>query len=356
MIQPPSPPQKANEYLIELAEYYRELIEYHQQAAIAAAQQLGHVEALLGNDPGLPTNPVRSWLVDESNQHKDITPDSSNDEQSSSVGSFYLEETDSSQELELEEDEENNPSEPLEEFTLPSDEQLQEFLKEERGNMVQIDYILHHFFDINEQTPRQELLELLTEQLKKGSHNQLWSQVPDAPDCWTFALSDFAEFAPSNQDNPLFPNLKSEVLPTTKVAELLSIKPEKIYELRDSYPSEFVQGVDYFQNNRGHYFWSQSAIEKLKTKRKELPQKPSDVPMLPEYRGLSRVDAIKKLFASQSPKNWTITEVVNGLYGDLEKQQASYLRDPISRTLAAGHYKSYWKKVPKTIGVYRSAS
>ncbi len=28
----------------------------------AAAQQLGHVEALLGNDPGLPTNQVQSWL------------------------------------------------------------------------------------------------------------------------------------------------------------------------------------------------------------------------------------------------------------------------------------------------------
>ncbi len=348
MIQPPSPPQKASEYLSELAEYYRELIEYHQQAAIAAAQQLGHVEALLGNDPGLPTHQVDSWLVDESLQHKAITPDSNNDEQSSSVGSFYLEETDSSQELELledeevelVEDEENNQSENLEEFTLPRDEQLQEFFKEERGNMVQIDYILHHFFDISEQTPREELLELLSEQLKKGSDNQLWSQIPDSPDCWTFALSDFAEFAPSNQDNPLFPDLKSEVLPTTEVAELLSIKPEKIYEFRDSYPSEFVKGVDYFQNNRGHYFWSQSAMEKLKNKRKKLPQKPSDIPMLPEYRGLSRVDAIKKLFASQSPKNWTITDVVNGLYGDIEKKQARHLRDPISQTLAAGHYKS----------------
>ncbi len=202
MIQPPSQPQKATEYLCELAQYYRELIEYHQQAEIAAAQQLGHVEALLGNDPGLPTQQVHSWLVDESNQQITITPDSRNDRQSSSVGSFWFEGMDSSEELEVVEDEDNNPSENLEEFTLPSAQQLQEFFKEERGNMVQIDYILHHFFDISEETPRQELLELLSEQLKKGSDNQLWSQVPDSPDCWTFALSDFAEFAPSNQDNP----------------------------------------------------------------------------------------------------------------------------------------------------------
>ncbi len=200
MIQPPSPPQKANEYLTELAEYYRELIEYHQKAAIAAAQQLGHVVALLGND------------------------------------------------------------------------------------------------------------------------------------------------------------LESEVLPTKKVAELLSIHRKQIYELRDLYLSEFLSGVDYFQNNQGHYLWTKTGVEKLKTYRKNFDKKPSDVPMLPDYQGLSRIQAIKKLFASHKSKNWTITEVVNGLYGDIEKQQARYLRDPISQTLSAGHYKSYWKKVPKTVGVYRSAS
>ena len=96
MIQPPSPPQKATEYLTELAQYYRELIEYHQQAEIAAAQQLGHVEALLGNDPGLPTNQVQSrsasaaapWLVDESAEQTTIATDSTNEQLEHQQGSF----------------------------------------------------------------------------------------------------------------------------------------------------------------------------------------------------------------------------------------------------------------------------
>ncbi|MDJ0602089.1 MAG: hypothetical protein QNJ37_25015 [Crocosphaera sp.] len=362
MIQPPSPPQKANEYLTELAEYYRELIEYHQQAAIAAAQQLGHVEALLGNDPGLPTHQVRSWLVDESNQHKAITPDSSNDEQLSSVGSFWFEGIDSSQELELVEDEENNPSEHLEEFTLPSDEQLQEFFREERGNMVQIDYVLHHFFDISEQTPRQELLELLTEQLKKGSHNQLWSQVPDSPDCWTFALSDFAEFAPSNQDNPLFPDLKSEVLPTKKVAELLSIQPEKIYEIKEIYGEELIQGTDYFQNNRGHYLWSKKGVDKLTDFKNKLESKKSrspsilpssPPPILPLYKGLGIEKAIKKLFNSNPDREWTISQVVTGIYGNVTKAEASLVRDKITKGLSQGHLTGLWRRVPRKVGVYK---
>ena len=362
MIQPPSPPQKANEYLTELAEYYRQLIEYHQLAAIAAAQQLGHVEALLGNDPGLPTQKVQSWLVDESLQQKPITPDSGNDEQSSSVGSFWLEETDFSRELELVEDEDNNPSEHLEEFTLPSDEQLQEFFKEERGNMVQIDYILHHFFDISEQTPREELLELLSEQLKKGSDNQLWSQVPDSPDCWTFSLSDFAEFAPSNQDNPLFPDLKSEVLPTKKVAELLSIEPENIYEIKNIYGEEFIPGTDYFQNNRGHYLWTEKGVEKLSEFKNELEsnktrspsREPSSRPqMLPLYKGLAIEKAIKKLFNSNPDREWTISQVVTGIYGNVTKAEASLVRDKITKGLSQGHLTGLWRRVPRKVGVYQ---
>ncbi len=331
MIQPPSPPQKANEYLTELAQYYRELIEYHQLAAIAAAQQLGHVEALLGNDAELPTQQVRSWLVDESNQPPTITPDSTDNNPKQDEVSLFEELDDEYEEednLEVVGDggskeegyhKEDDNQDGDKKMSVPSLEQLHELFKAERGNMLHIDYIVHHYYGNREKHQRVKMLPPLLEQLKLGSLKHLWCQVPDDPDCWTFRLLDFPEFAPPNQDNTLFPDLTSEVLPTKKVAELLSINKEKIYELRDSYPSEFVQGVDYFQNNRGHYFWSQSAIEKLKTKRKELPQKPSDVLMLLEYRGLSRVDAIKKLFASQSPKNWTITEVVNGLYGDIEK-------------------------------------
>ncbi len=78
MIKPPSPPAGANEYLSQLAQYYRELVEYHQQAAMAAEQQLGHVQALLGEQSVLTTTVEGpSWMLDESHQKRKVSSPSS---------------------------------------------------------------------------------------------------------------------------------------------------------------------------------------------------------------------------------------------------------------------------------------
>ncbi len=151
--------------------------------------------------------------------------------------------------------------------------------------------------------------------IKLGSLKHLWSQVPDDPDCWTFSLLDFSEFAPSNQDNPLFPDLKSEVLPTKKVAELLSIQPENIYEIKNIYGEEFIQGTDYFQNNRGHYLWTEKGVEKLSDFKNTLESKQKKT--------------------SSTPK------------------QESSVRDKITKGLSKGHLTGLWKRVPKKVGVYR---
>ncbi|MGK7958563.1 MAG: hypothetical protein AB4063_25385, partial [Crocosphaera sp.] len=210
--------------------------------------------------------------------------------------------------------------------------------------------------------PRQELLELLTEQLKKGSHNQLWSQVPDAPDCWTFALSDFAEFVPSNQENPLFPDFKSEVLPTKRVAELLSIQPEKIYEIKEIYGKELIQGTDYFQNNRGHYLWTEKGVDKLSEFKNKLESIKTRSPLreplsppqrLPLYKGLATEKAIKKLFDSNPDREWTISQVVTGIYGNVTKAEESLVRDKITKGLSKGHLTGLWRRVPRKVGVYQ---
>lgn len=44
---PPEPPTGSEEFLHSLADYYRSLVEYHQRAATAAAQQFAHLKALL---------------------------------------------------------------------------------------------------------------------------------------------------------------------------------------------------------------------------------------------------------------------------------------------------------------------
>ncbi len=320
MIQPPSPPQKATEYLSRLAQYYRELIEYHQQAEIAAAQQLGHVEALLGNEPGLPTQQVRSrgasaiasWLVDESAKQTTIATDSTNEQLEHQQGSFSSDtgEENSSDSSEVVGDEDGDDEDDAEEFSLPSLEQLLELFEAKRGKMLHIDYIIYHFYETIEVPQQQKIVQKLTERLKLGSLKHLWSQVPDATDGWTLTLLDLAELPRPNQENPLFPEIKSEVLPTRKVAALLSIKKEKIYELKKLYSADFLKGVDYFLNDQGHYLWTKRGVDKLKTYQKKVDRPPR------------------------------------------EKQQDTQGQQPISQTLSDEHYKNYWKQVAQKVEGY----
>ncbi|NJO94399.1 MAG: hypothetical protein HC820_08835, partial [Hydrococcus sp. RM1_1_31] len=45
-LSPPEPPQNSQQFLYQLVDYYRALLDYHQQAAAQAASDLAHLEAL----------------------------------------------------------------------------------------------------------------------------------------------------------------------------------------------------------------------------------------------------------------------------------------------------------------------
>ena len=284
MIQPPSPPEKATKHLEELGEYYRELMEYHQQAAMIAAQQLVHVEALLGTDIGLPLDRMKFWLLGDPPSDDDY--DYGESELDTEDGEYFLEDSGEveSQSTEGDEGVESvfNPPEPvsfedsnnsirlLTKDGLPTLKELRDFFENERGKMLQIDYIIQDFYGQVNEYEKQEIKPLLLEKLKTGSLKHLWSQVPDAPDCWTFTLLDFPEFSNTKRDNPLFPNLKSDALLTKKVAESLGTRPEKIYEIRNTYYDEFIEGTDYFRNSQGHYLWTENGVNKLSQLKQEL--------------------------------------------------------------------------------------
>ena len=57
--------------------------------------------------------------------------------------------------------------------------------------------------------------------------------------------------------------IPNDALPTKKVAQLLSLTPKKISEMRSLYSEQLIKGVDYFQNSRGHYFWLETGLDKL---------------------------------------------------------------------------------------------
>ncbi len=383
MIQPPSPPEKATEHLEELREYYRELMEYHQQAAMIAAQQLVHVEALLGTDTGLPLDRMKFWLLGDPPSDYDDYGESELDTED---GDYYLEDSGevASQSTEGDEGVEsvfngeppvnqydsNNDNNFLTKDALPTLEELRYFFENERGKMLQIDYIIQHFYGQVNQSEKQEIKPLILERLKTGGLKHLWSQVPDAPDCWTFTLLDFPEFSNNKGDNTLFSHLKSNTLPTKEVAELLSTIPAKIYEIRRFYSDKFIEGTDYLWNSMGHYLWTENGVNKLSQfkqelesdkkknklkKKKPLSTSPCSAPqMLPLYQGLSMEKAIKKLFKSNPDREWTVSEIREGIYGNLPSQQKSIARKKITRSLSHGHLMGLWRRVRHKIGVYRS--
>ncbi|MEL4896531.1 hypothetical protein [Crocosphaera sp. Alani8] len=72
------------------------------------------------------------------------------------------------------------------------------------------------------------------------------------------------------------------------------------------------------------------------------------------YKGLGIEKAITRLFNSNPHREWTISEVVTGIYGDVTKAEGSLVRDKITKGLSKGHLSGLWKRVPRKVGVYTS--
>ena len=136
---PPEPPTVAEEFLHQLADYYRQLVEYHQRAATAAAQQLAHLEALLHPERLLDfPKDVPYWqLPVASDQSRSVAP-----HEAISV---------------------TNEQESL--------------------------------------TGHCESVTAATRQLlEEGATQGKWCAVPDSPDCWTIDLKDFPDLAATKPD------------------------------------------------------------------------------------------------------------------------------------------------------------
>ncbi len=348
MIKPPSPPAVAKEYLSQLAAYYRELVEYHQQAAMAAAQQLGHVEALLSNEPSHSAVETQSWLVSESEpaSRKDQAITESQDEEESS-----------------EEDEGENEENSEKDSEPPqiSLQMLKELLEAERGKMLHIDYIVHHFYgairDLSTVKP------MVEEQLEQGENLRMWASVPDAKQCWTLTLFDFPDLAEKEKGHSSVAYIPSDALPTKKAASVLSIKREKIYELKKVYSEQLIEGVDYFQNRKKEYFWTKTGRDKLanlqhqlqaEQQKQALNQSASALPMLPQYRGLSKLEAIEKFLKKTPEQAFSITEVTDALYGRSNSSQAQKMRKSVCSELSRGKQEGLWSSVREKKGFYQA--
>ena len=78
----------------------------------------------------------------------------------------------------------------------------------------------------------------------------------------------------------------------------------------------------------------------------------TDIPMLPDYRHISRIEAIKQLLEENKGKVCHIDFVVRSLYGDLESTAFKVVKGRVHSSLTHGKEQMYWTSVPDEPGCY----
>ncbi|MEA5592781.1 hypothetical protein [Rivularia sp. UHCC 0363] len=96
-----------------------------------------------------------------------------------------------------------------------------------------------------------------------------------------------------------------------------------------------------------------STLKKVASaKEKHNPKSGSDIAMLPEFRHISRIEAIKELLEENRGKVCHIDFVVRSLYGDLESTGFKIVKGRVHSSLTHGKEQMYWASVPDEPGCY----
>ncbi|MBC1240773.1 hypothetical protein [Nostoc sp. 2RC] len=77
-----------------------------------------------------------------------------------------------------------------------------------------------------------------------------------------------------------------------------------------------------------------------------------DIPMLPKYQPLSRMEAIKQLLQEQSGTVCHIDFIVRSLYGDLDSNLFRVVKGRVQSSLTQGRERNYWVIIPEEPGCY----
>jgi hypothetical protein len=165
---PPDPPRNSEQFLQELIDYYRALLDYHQREAAMAASSLAHLEALLNRSPTLAQQQqITLELVAASNSQRAFR------EQNVSTAERAIG--------------------PL----LPTLEEIEQLLTANRGKMLHLDYLVRVLCGRLEDQQEESVTVAIAQLLERGASQGRWSAIPDSPDCWTIDLKDFPDLVPT---------------------------------------------------------------------------------------------------------------------------------------------------------------
>ncbi|MDJ0737231.1 MAG: hypothetical protein QNJ47_24725 [Nostocaceae cyanobacterium] len=95
-----------------------------------------------------------------------------------------------------------------------------------------------------------------------------------------------------------------------------------------------------------------SPSAKTAAESKDYPNLGSDVPMLPQYEHLTRIQAIEKVLEEHKGSVCHIDFIVRSLYGDLDPKLFKVVKGRVHSTLSHGREKDYWASVPDEQACY----
>ncbi|PSF28489.1 hypothetical protein C7H19_24690 [Aphanothece hegewaldii CCALA 016] len=375
MPPPPEPPIDSQQWLEQLASYYKQLVDYHQQAAQTAARQLAHLEILLDGT----IEPKNQILINSTNVSLEInqTMDSPAIGQLSSSMPVVahqdlinpqfsslsppntptlgkkLDKTGQPSIPRINHDPQGSTEQGCPVLSMFNESKLTKeigtLLATEKGHAVHIDYIVRKLYGIKDGDNLSSITDWVRMALKSGEVDNKWSSIPDSPECWTLNLQELTTL-PSGETS------EKTTLTTREVAQFLQTSPKVIIRNKNKYAEQFTEGKHYLVDEQNWYYWTPSGIDLLKSllflqanppnqllKRKSKTIEPQ---RLPPYNKLNLMESIKKLLEERMGEVFSIDEVCQILYGELPPSQYTRIRTQVGKYLSKGKLKGDWAAVP----------
>lgn len=324
MLNPlPTPPQGSEQWLHQLVSYYRQLVDYHQQAAQNAARQLAHLEVLLSNNDRTSTVAVSGAIHDI-----------------------------------------NHPSEQVKEVqVLPSFpreliDRIAALLTLEKGHALHLDYIVRTLYGQLEPETLKLTTDWVKQALGEGEAVGKWSSIPDSPQCWTLDLDELNQIPENN------PSLET-TLTTREVAELIQTHRKTISKIKSLHAEKFQEGIHYLVDSRNGYHWRKSGVEllqnilspnkqrsRLSGTSQKLKPISEDPPRLPPYNEINLMESIRRFLEKEKGNIFSIKEISRALYGNLAPSELSQVSLRVGKHLSMGKGRGYWASVPEQKGYY----
>ncbi|MBD2536544.1 hypothetical protein H6G97_47660 [Nostoc flagelliforme FACHB-838] len=173
-------------------------------------------------------------------------------------------------------------------------EAIEHVLAEHIGTIVHIDFIVKMLYGELEPDAFKVIKGRVQSSLTHGKETNKWFSVPGEPGCYTLSLT-------------LLPK------PETK---------------------------------------NSSTRVKGKNKKQVLPPQPKDIPMLEEFQGQFLINALTTFLKNNSGKVFGVSEITNGIYGELTATEIREVKNKVLNELSRGHRTGRFFRVPEQIGFY----